>query len=165
MLQRGADVVVNGRECLRAFLWFCRSGCAEELYGVLAKAAVCFYGEGNEVWMWVASSFVLFAAFRGVVGVWRGVSRGSSFGNWVGDTHVDVISGCLVVSDNIELGPFVLWSAHVSVELGDVYFKLCVMSMLLQPFLEDADESVVFVYSMASTAASSCVLGVLVKWV
>ena len=72
--------------------------------------------------MWVAAWFVVFAVFSSVVGVWRGVSRGSSFGNWVGDTHVDVVGGCFVVAHYVELCLFVVWCAYVAIEFGDVDF-------------------------------------------
>ena len=85
--------------------------------------------------MWVAASFVLFAALGGVVGGWGGVGGGGGFRHWVGDTDVDVVGGGVVVGDDVESGLFVLWSAGVSVEFGDVDFKLGVVAMLLKPFL------------------------------
>ena len=85
----------------------------------MTKAAVDFYGDGNEVWVWIAPPFVLFSAFSGVVCMWRSVSCSGGFGEWVGDTDVDVIGSRFVVAHYVELCLFVVWCAYVAIEFGD----------------------------------------------
>ena len=70
--------------------------------------------------MWVAASFVLFSAFSSVVGMRGSVSRSGGFGDWVGDAHVNVVRGCVVVAHYVELCLFVVWCACVAIEFGDV---------------------------------------------
>ena len=135
VLESGTKVVVYRCECLCALLWFCRCGCAQELESILAKAAVGFDGDWNEVWMWVAASFVLFSTFSGVVCVWCCVSRSSGFGDGVDDAHVDVVGGRVVVADYVQLGLFVVRHACVAVEFRNMHFELCVVPMLLEPLL------------------------------
>ena len=92
-----------------------------------------------------------------------GVGRGGGFREWVGDTHVDVVGGCFVVAHYVELRLFVVRCAYVAIKLGNVDFYSCVVSVLLEPFLEDPDQAIVAVYSMPSTAAGRCVLRVVVE--
>ena len=115
--------------------------------------------------MGVAASFVLFSSFGGVVGGRCGIGGSSCLGNGVDDTDVDEVGGCLVVGDDVEPGLFVLCCAGVSVKFGDVYFELCVVTVLLEPFLEDSDEGVVAVCSVAPSGASGGVLCEFVKLV
>ena len=131
----------------------------------MAKAAVRFYGDRDEVWMWISSSFVLLAALCGVVCVRRCVRSCGGLRDRIDYADVNVVGGRLVVGYDVEFGLLVVWSAHVSVELRDVDLKLCVMSVLLEPFLENADDVVVAVYSVAPAAARCCVLSVVVEWV
>ena len=129
----------------------------------MAKAAICFYGYWDKVRVWISTSFVLFSTLSGIVCVWCGVSRGGGFQERVGDTNVDVAGSCFVVAYYVQLCLFVIWCAYVAIEFGDVDFQSCVVSVLLEPFLEYLEQAVVAVYSMPSAAASGCVLGVGVK--
>ena len=128
--------------------------------GVVAEAAVSFDGDGDEVGVWITASFVLFTAFRGVVGVWCGVGSGGGLGKRVGDADVDVVGGCFVVCDDIHDGAFV-----GAVEFGDMDFELRVVAVVAEPLLEDAGKGVVAVYTVASGAACGGMLGVVVEWV
>ena len=94
-----------------------------------------FDHEGDQVWVWVAASLVVFAALSGVLCCRCGVGGGGGFGHGVGNADVDVIGGGVVGGDNVEDSSFVLWSAAVGVKFGDVDFQLCVVAVLLKPFL------------------------------
>ena len=110
-------------------------GGAQELDGVLSQTAVGFNGKWDEIRVWVAAAFVLFAALGGIVGGGGGVVSSGCFRYGVSDIDINEIGCGVVVGNNVEFGLFVIWSAGVSVEFGDVDFSLGVVTMLLQPFL------------------------------